>query len=183
MASENSIRKIKLIGYGSLVNQKSLRKTIKQHSNFHEVWVHGYRRLFDLRSIKQLYEPWDRNIAVLNVEAAKHAKFNAVLFEVNLKQFHAILKREKTYSLVKVKYSNYHTNKVEGEAFLFIGLEEDIHKNLNPNTHYFHICRRGGYSISKKFGQDWDKTTFLGNGKSVYSLRNQLIDPKLYSDV
>ena len=177
------MQKIKLIGYGSLINRNSLRKTIKSHTGFHEVWIHGYRRRFNLKSIKHLYEPWDTDVAVLNVEKCKRARFNGIVYEISLRQFHDIIYREKTYKLIKVEYSDYRTNKVEGEAFLFVGLEQFIHKNLNPRTHYFHICRKGAYLISKKYGKDWDRTTYLASGKRVSDLGKHLIKLNEYNKI
>ncbi|MCK5233864.1 MAG: gamma-glutamylcyclotransferase [Candidatus Aenigmarchaeota archaeon] len=175
--------KIKLIGYGSLINRNSLRKTIEGPFKLQEVWVRGYKRVFDLKAIKQFYEPWDTDVAVLNVEKCKGAKFNAIVYEVSLTQYHNLLKREKTYRLIKVKYSDYTTNKVVGEAVLFLGLEQFIHKNLNPRTHYFHICRKGAYAISHEYGRVWDKTTFLANGKRVSELGTHLIKLNKYHQI
>lgn len=175
--------KVKLIGYGSLINKDSLNRTIKTHSGFKKVWVHGFKRVFDLKSVKHLYEPWDTDVAVLNVGKCKGAKFNAVIHEVTNRQIQNLLKREKTYELTKVKYSNYDNPKTGGDAFLFVGMEQFIYKNLNPRTHYFHLCRKGAYSISKKFGEDWDKTTFLANGKRISNLGKHLIQLNMYNKI
>ena len=169
------MEKVKIIGYGSLISKESLKRTIKTHSNFKEVLVHGYKRVFDLKSAKQMYEPWDTDVAVLNVEKSKNARFNGVVYEVSLNEFHKLLEREKTYRIIKVKYSDYKTDKAEGEAFLFLGLEQYVHPNLNPHTHYFHVCRKGAYSISDEYGLDWDRTTYLANGKKVSELGDHLV--------
>jgi cation transport regulator ChaC len=165
-------KNIKVVGYGSLMSKRSLRQTIRSHSNYREVWIHGYRRTFDLKSPKRLYEPWDKDIAVLNVETAPKCRFNAVIFEVSPAMFHKIIEREKSYYMVKVKYTDYRDRKVEGEAFLFVGLEQNIDKNLHPRTHYFHICRKAAYDISEKFGRDWDSSTYLQNGRRVDTIKD-----------
>ena len=67
----------------------------------------------------------------MNVEKCKGAKFNGVVYEISLSQYHKLLQREKTYRLIKVRYSSYETNKPEGEALLFVGMEQFVHKNLN----------------------------------------------------
>lgn len=166
--------RVKIVGYGSLISKKSLRKTLRFHSNFKEVWIHDYKRVFDLRSLTHLFEPWDKDIAILNVEKSPSSRFNAVIFDLSLRQFNKIIKREKTYSHIKVKYSDYRDKKIQGEAFLFVGLEQNIDKTLNPRTHYFHICRLAAHNISDKFGKDWDKTTYLSNGVKVINIKNKI---------
>jgi len=171
---------IKIIGYGSLVSKSSLQKTVKNHSNFQFVWVHDYKRVFDIQSPKKLYEPWDTDVAVLNIEKEDGAKFNAIVFEVSVDDFHKLIEREKSYHLVKVRYNDYETDKGEGEAYMFIGIEEYIHKNINPNTRYFHTCHKAAHDVGKQFGEDWDKTTFLADGRSMHQLHADLIEIEKY---
>ena len=151
---------MKVIGYGSLLNETSRKHTIPHDVPTTKVWVHGFKRILDLESIKT-------HIAVMNVEPEEGAKFNALVFDFTNHDLEELKKREATYKQIRVRYTGYDSDE-EGEAILFVGFEQQIHHNLHPDKHYLHVCREGAYQISESFGRDFDKTTFGPGGENLF---------------
>ncbi|HLC51687.1 MAG TPA: hypothetical protein VJI98_00405 [Candidatus Nanoarchaeia archaeon] len=151
--------KISLVGYGSLLNLSSLTDTIKV-SSFVPVIVKGYKRIFNVQLSKT---------DVLNlVKSSKHY-FNGLMFKINHEQLKKLIKREKPeYHLEKTIAFPLYGTKKSLPCFIFI--DEYLHldkKKRIPNQDYFLLCREGAYNVSRKFGKQWDETTYLASGKKV----------------
>lgn len=156
----------KFIGYGSLINSLSLKKTIDD-KKFTPIIVKGYKRIFNL------YVKDGAKTNVLNVVKEKDKFFNGVLFEVNDKELKKIKKREEGYNFRKVNAYDFKTGKKIGKGIISIFyLKKSDKINKNPNKKYFKICRNGAYKISKEFGKMWDETTYNSDSKKIINWMN-----------
>jgi hypothetical protein len=150
-----------LIGYGSLLNEKSFAKTLKLRP-FRPVTVKGFKRVFNL-AIRP-----GAGANVLNVLPKKNAHFNGVLFSVTEKELFVLKRREFDYNIVPCTAHDFKTGKRIRNCWVMsnelIMLDK---KNRLPNKPYFIVCREGAYSISEAFGKEWDATTFTSSGTRI----------------
>jgi len=142
-----------VVGYGSLMNHKSLKKTVKDR-DFQIIQIKGYKRIFNLYS--------QRGNSILNVTPDEKSSFNAVLMEVTTEELKKIKDRENHYSLKKI-------NTQKGKAYISVGKNEFSDCMKKPNKKYFEICRDGAHKISKEFGKTWDATTYTSNNQKISS--------------
>lgn len=115
-----------VIGYGSLLDEDSLRSTIGDVPIFHSaiVKVKDFTRRFNL-----FYEIFDLKSAALLVSPKEGSMINALLFELNASAIYALDKREKGYcrKLVnkdKVIFYN-ESDSLQGEDLVYIYLLKD----------------------------------------------------------
>ena len=150
-----------LVGYGSLMSHKTLRNTIS-NKRFVPVIVKGYKRIFNLIDYDL------KNPDVLNIKESPGGYFNGVMFSINERELSKIRKRESEYELKKSYVYDFHAKKRLRQCLVFIDHFKFIdHHNLNPKKAYFILCREAAYHISKKFGNVWDKTTYLSDNERV----------------
>lgn len=150
-----------IIGYGSLISHRDLRETIPD-KHFKPVIVRGYKRIFNLALKTKGYPN------VLNIEKSPQKQFNGVLFKINEKELRDLMKREAVYNLEKTNIYDFTTKQKLGRAYVVIDHIVAIdHKKRKPNKKYFILCREAAYQIDRKFGQFWDNTTYISNGKKV----------------
>ncbi|MFC1753035.1 gamma-glutamylcyclotransferase family protein [Thermoproteota archaeon] len=153
--------KHKVVGYGSLISHKSLKKTIPDRQ-LTSVIVKGYRRIFNL-AIKK-----DENPNVLNIERLDDSTFNGVLFEVNDEELVDIKEREWEYNLEEAWVYDFVTGKRLCKCFIVIDYVIAIDKNhRKPQKEYFILCREAAYHISEEFGKYWDNTTYTSDGEKI----------------
>ncbi len=158
-------RKIKIFGYGSLINKDSLLKTIPEFSNFFPAKVEGFVRVFNICDKKFVANPKFPK-CVLNVEKSEgNFCINGVCFEVDSSYFDRLVEREEGYELVKVEVKDYENDKNIYSAFMFRVLHYepfDFQFGNEDQVEYLNMCFRGCREISDEFLIDFKKTTFIG---------------------
>lgn len=169
-----------LVGYGTLLDRASLGHTIGGDASTEKpmvpVRVRGYRRLFNLRPTH--YEPSFHitetpiEAAAVNVEPDPTAEFNGLGFPVTLEELAALDQRERYYRRQATPVLDFTSGEVLGEGLLYAAdldapwLERDAQKLL-PCWRDIIYARRGSYAISQDFGQAYDRTTFLADGRTL----------------
>lgn len=110
----------KIVGYGSLVNSKSFKKTLDD-KNFIPVIVNGYRRVFNLIK-KDNGQP-----NILDVEKNDDSYFNGILVKVNEKGFEKLKKRESNYRPITTNAFKFNRENEIEDCILFVNemLEKD----------------------------------------------------------
>ena len=166
-----------LVGYGTLLNRRSLGDSIGQDSaearEVAPVIVHGYRRLFNLRpdhyeSSFKLGTAAIENAAA-NLEAAPGSRFNGLAFPVTSDELEVLDERESYYERHVVTLHAFDTNEVIGEGHVYVSLpdarwiERDTTR-LMPLWRDIEWSRGGAYRVAESFGRVYDETTFLADG-------------------
>ncbi len=153
--------KFSIVGYGSLLSHKSLRKTFS-NKQFHPVVVKGYKRIFNVRDYQL------KNPDVLNLKKSRNSFFNGVLFEISALELNKLRKREGIYNIEETKCYDFKTKKSLGNCLICIDYHKAIdHHHNNPNKSYFILCREAAYHINKEFGKTWDETTFTSSNEKI----------------
>lgn len=162
--------RIRIVDYGSLFDEKERENLVPSAQSVQTVWILGYRRTFITRKpIKQFLSPENTDtIASPLIEMLSAHKFNGISFTLPLSDY---------YDFLNQKGSSYITRVVECDHFLN-NYEAYRCTILVPNPHRIgniirtEECdiekyREGAYSISKRFGEVFDKTSYLINGFSL----------------
>lgn len=169
-----------VVGYGTLLLSASVGSTIgaqsAQSKIYRPVVVTGHRRLFNLRpthyeSSSKLSSSGIEN-AAMNVEPAEGSHFNAVVFEVDASELRGLDERERYYERVAVPILDFETRESLGAGHCYVSrpdadwIERDSAK-LMPLWRDIVWARTGSQGISAAFGDEYDRTTYLADGKTL----------------
>lgn len=169
-----------LVGYGTLLYTQSLGATIGQETaqavQVVPVIVRDYRRLFNLRpdtykpSLFLTQEPIEA--AAMNIEPAPGLHFNALAFPVAPEQLEALDAREAYYDRLIVPLYSFDTQELIGEGHVYMSPLDARWINRDPKTLLPRLrdivwARTGAYKINQAFGQMYDRTTYMADGKTL----------------
>jgi hypothetical protein len=168
-----------LVGYGTLLSRASVATTLGPEAETKPaipVVVEGYRRLFNLRPTH--YEPSYRRtpepleVGAMNVQRAPGFRFNGLAFSVSLRDLEALDERERYYERIWAPAERFPDGKALGEAFVYSAapgsswVEEDP-ALIQPHWRDIVLARGGAYAVGRSFGELFDATTYLADGKTL----------------
>jgi len=159
-----------IVVYGSLLNPKEFK-----NKNHVLVIVKGWRRIFNKVASRSVWRKYikENEKATLNVEKEKNSYFNGIVYEVSDKEFSKLVEREQDYHIEKVDVYDFESSKKLFAAFIFVSNEKNkdgekiLRNDIKPIREYLEICRNGAYAWGERFGKEFDKTTFLADGKTT----------------
>lgn len=155
---------IKIFGYGSLINEQSLKKTSPNSKILYPAKTYGFIRVFNLASTNRICSITNKSVAVLNVEKGEYnEQINGVCIEVSKEEFKHILEREKGYELIEIEILDYNNenNKTKGYMFRARHYEPyDFIFNSQMQNEYLTICIEGAKNFGEQFLEEF-KTTHL----------------------
>jgi cation transport regulator ChaC len=160
-----------ILGYGSLINLKSLSKTLNREVEISElipVKVNSFKRLWNLKENVYSFE-LDRNIEAvfLNIEKSNTGWTNGVIFEVSESEFDYLNKRERKYSRIDITnfiepYTNLLLDKMAVTAYVADDLKY-IQDKENCNAYvmknYIDLVEDGCNEIGTDFLKDYLNST------------------------
>ena len=167
-----------VVGYGTLLSRASVARTVGPEvaeRTFTPVVVPGFKRLFNLRP--QHYEPSFRlsrdpvEVAAANVQRSPGSAFNGLAFGVSRDELSALDERERYYGRIQVTIQSFSDMRPLGSAFVYSAesgspwvFSEDL--QLRPRWEDVLLARSGAYRVGDAFGEMFDQTTFLADGKT-----------------
>ena len=141
--------KLCVFGYGSLMNEKSLKKTLPGASLPRWAKLKGYRRAFNKQG---------RNYLYLNIVPDSKKHIRGVLIQGNEQELAALKEREKGYHLIDM--TNRITPKpAQGRVVAFVA-PASFEINLPISRHYLNIIREA--LLPKEWGHWLRETDFCG---------------------
>jgi len=180
---------VSFIGYGSLINPESSKRTLGETYN-QVVTAFGVKRIFNFSLGDEDYiENGGRNKkssdpshrACLNVVEAEddNTKLVGVLVNLKLDQIDAFTKREHGYDIIPV---DYESSKSSGEAYVLIargkgvGIGHMVQDDILPNESYLQTCIDGAKTHGDEFLAAWLDSCYLADGKT------KLIESSFYKE-
>ncbi|KAA0992971.1 gamma-glutamylcyclotransferase family protein [Dyadobacter aurulentus] len=160
-----------VFGYGSLINLKSLSRTMQTEMSVHDiipVRLNGFSRVWNLREPIFSAGLQKRIEGIfLNIRPESDKWVNGVIFEVSPSQLEYLNEREKNYSRLNVSaqiepYFGHQWK--ENETFVYIAdnpeflLDEPTEDSYVMNR-YIEIVETGCAGIGDFFLEDYRKTT------------------------
>jgi len=137
-----------IFGYGSLVNPKSLQKTLPGKSIAKHISIIGYRRIFNVPVFGYLY---------LNIKPEPNTKLDGVLVSVSDEELIKLKKREKGYSCIDI--TNALSENIEGPVYTFIAPEQK-YPDMKILQSYIDTCLM---FVPKKKQKQWISETIIEN--------------------
>ena len=163
---------IKVFGYGSLINQDSLKQTSPNSKILYPALLYGFTRVFNVPSPSRFCEKTGDPCAVLNVEKSEWNEYiNGVCIEVPFEEFEQLFEREEGYELVQVDINHFNDEKQE-RAYMYRALHFEAHDfqiQSNQQLEYVKICEEGCREFGNEFLQEFKKTTFIGD-KTLFEI-------------
>lgn len=158
--------KFHIFGYGSLINPKSIEKTLFRTPKYTELikaTLLGYTRIWDLHE-KVIINNADEtvtDVAFLDVQK-KHGKFvNGIIFEIFERELEGFDLREKNYDRIEV--SNNIIPKIKnGVVYTYTGKPQFlVSKNQKPVilSEYLKVVKNGLAYWGKEFEKEFFITT------------------------
>ena len=166
------------IAQGTLINKRSIGKTIDRARLHGPVIASGVRRIFNFALIDENYEEHggrykrsqeDSHCATLNIVHTGNAqdKVNGILFSTLPADIDALAQREYGYDLLPVEYRLGDENAL---AYMFIARKESqaighrVLDNILPNESSLSICLTGAATYGKVFLDTWIESCYLADG-------------------
>ena len=175
---------IRIFGYGSLLDERSLRSTAPSAKNIIPAKLFGFVRVFNLNAKTRICSQNNLPIAALNIEKSEINQFvNGIAFEVSKRDFDNLIKRECGYELVQVEVCDYFDSKNVMKVYFFRTLHYEAYPyqfDSLTQQKYLNLCLRGAKIFGEEFYNDFLKTTFIGES-SIYDL-DEITKSKLLSE-
>lgn len=159
--------KTTIFGFGSLLNNASLRATIPDVTAVDPVVLEDYARVFETVSTNRFAA--DRTpVCVLNIRQEAAGRVNGVCFDVSQKYFDSLLAREEAYTLAEVSVACFTTGK-KRLAYAFLGKEEMKNSNFlfgePTQMDYLQLCIDGAKDFGDEFYKMFLETTHINEKK------------------
>lgn len=119
-----------VFGYGSLMNEKSLKKTLPEASLSQRVELKGYRRTFNKQG---------RNYRYLNIMPDSKKHIRGTLIQINEQELATLKERERGYNLIDV--TNLITPKPAQSRVMTFVAPASRKMNLPISRHYLNIIK------------------------------------------
>jgi hypothetical protein len=155
---------MKIFGYGSLMNQNSLKKSFNEFKIVGVDSLEGYYRIFNFKSPDRHNKETGEYSSVLNLNEHADTSISGVVIEIPQKQIDNLMNREKGYDCVEVMLNSgekVHTFLAKENTIYNYIFEDSVQKEYLDMC--LSACKSYGYSVYKNF----ITTTFLQDGLSV----------------
>lgn len=153
----NAGTQLTIIGFGSLLSEKSARSTFPELTDFRLARVHGYRRFFrhpaGIFFERGIVPEGTSEFSSLSVEPAEGQSIVVAVFKVAGLEHDALAKREEEYDLVTTPYKQLDDG-WEGEGLMCLPLKNDKEG---------FVQRWGAERFEHSYGQ-WGLQTIWGFG-------------------
>ena len=169
-----------LVGYGTLLYRGSLGQSIGATSAESKpivpIVIRDYKRLFNLQP--EHYHSSHKlsaagiEFGAMNLEYSPGSSFNAVAMPVTALELEILDQRERYYRRFMTSLYDFSTGVPLGLGHVYASdlgskwLAHDLHQLL-PRWQDIVWARTGAYAISQAFGQYYDATTYLADGKTL----------------
>lgn len=161
-------RPIKIFGYGSLMNEDSLKETCPTGKILYPARLYGFIRVFNVPAPQRFCSKSGNPCAALNAEKSEwNEHINGVCIEIPDEDIECLAQREDGYELVQIEIEHFFEEKRE-LAFMYRSLHFEAHdfqENSPEQLEYLKICEEGCRVFGEKFLKEFKETTFIGHNK------------------
>lgn len=165
------MKKIAILGYGSLINLESASRTLRRELTFndaHKVFLINYQRTWTYwaKTYSINLEKYVKGV-FLNIEFLAGAKLNGIAFEISYEELEYLKSREKNYDCTDISSEIIFEDKNTyfDKVFTFVGNPTNILSDLDSDafifTKYITIVNKGVQMFGNEFREIFEKTTGL----------------------
>lgn len=157
-----------IVGYGSLMNQLDIPRTMPTGKNFRSGVMKGYQRVFNCGM---------RGIQYMNIEKSENPKQEMTVGVVTIKKedlVHYVM-REGLYEVIEVEYYDDFSQELAKGLTVICTNFDYLDKPGSPMLNYIHLCLSGIMDLNNMQGvmELLDETTVYKRGRRV-SLRDYI---------
>jgi cation transport regulator ChaC len=158
------MKTFKIFGYGSLVNESSIRRTVPNAKNITPVRINGFIRVFNLPTKRKKCVLNGVPVAVLNIEKSEfNQEMNGVVFDMDETHFEDLKARESSYELFELEAYDYDGNLHRAYTFRARHFEAYDYQFESPTQEeYLRLCLDGAKNFGEEFFEDFLNTTHIG---------------------
>lgn len=183
-------KRLPLIGYGSLMNLASARRSLNAQclASAKPVIVLGARRVYEYVMSPKGRGVYGDSVAhdqfgVLNAQSTGDRSdwFNGVMFQVGADDIPALLSRESAYDLMPAWTLSWNEASPQPYIAYFLSCRRTsyagrqlIDSQILPHPHYHAICEEGCQAISKDFLHAFRTTTWVRQSRLIDAADYQL---------
>lgn len=154
---------ITVFGYGSLINEESLRKTVPLATHIRLAKVNGFSRVFNAPNTWRVDSKRNIPTCALNVVKDPTGIVNGICFDVCEQGFEELKKREEGYVALQVDAYLYETHQAHS-VYMFISHKEyPFVFDSKEQQGYVEMCIDGCKRFGEEFVNEFRKTTFIGD--------------------
>jgi len=158
---------IKIFGYGSLLNIKSLKETVPSARDVIPSKINGYVRIFNMPSPYRRSEIDGKPCSVLNIKKSKGI-LNGICFNMDEEDLKILSIREKGYDLIDVEAEDVYGVIHMAKTFKATKNKKcDFIYESKKQKEYLEMCFNGCKAIGKEFLKEFMETTFIGEKKII----------------
>ncbi len=166
----NPATPLMIFGYGSLMDDESLRATVPNAQNVKPAYIKGFRREFNkLDPIGWKSSNLDlAGIPMCAVDVASfkdNERVNGVTFTFEPDYVAELKRREVGYELIETAAYDFHTDEATGLCFVFSCNSNDGEYLFgNPaQERYLEVCLRAAKEFGDDFYREFLATTYIGD--------------------
>lgn len=147
---------VSVVGYGSLLSERSARETVPGLTNFRLVQVDGFKRIFNKVGIvffsRHGEDPTSLEVASCSTQAHGPSSITCSQFECSEEQYLALYEREHRYNWVEVATIDSHNNLASG--LMCTGNTDHEYRSLKCTSEADYHSRVGQYYAGKLWRND-----------------------------
>ena len=157
-------KKISIFGYGSLVNSKTRKITLKKNSKAIPVLFKDPKFTRKWICLKNNKSNKKRSVLTLCKNKKSKKNINGVLFSVNNKLLKKLNKRESAYNLIKLNnnhFTSFNNKKIPKQPIYSYNSKKKYkypNKNCKVNQYYIDVTIDGLSKYGKKFTNEFNTT-------------------------
>ena len=175
--------RLPLVGYGSLMNLRSARRTLSEQSvsSARPVLVMGVRRVYEYVMSprgRKIYgeQGAEGRFGVLNARASEDSNdwFNGIQYQLNAADIMALAERESAYDLLPAWTIPWNAKNSAPQIGYFLSCRTESHagrqlldSQLLPHPNYHAICEDGCRDVSSDFLAAFRRSTWVQEARVI----------------
>ncbi|QDS86892.1 hypothetical protein EC9_10670 [Rosistilla ulvae] len=175
--------RLPLVGYGSLMNRSSARRTLSEQcvSSARPVLVMGARRVYEYVMSprgRQIYgeQEAEGRFGVLNARSSNDSNdwFNGIQYELDAVDIMALVERESAYDLLPAWTILWDAMDSAPQIGYFLSCRTETHEGrqlldsqLLPHPNYHAICEEGCRDVSPDFLTAFHRSTWVREARMI----------------
>ena len=167
-----------IFGYGSLINVKSVQRSLPKVDDLIPVRITGYQREFRIASSYRVDHDIGLPISVLNLVKSADSKVNGVAFFVDDSDYEILCDREKVYQPKPCIMTLLNDTREAFEGVFFQAVNKPLYPFLEESKvqfDYLQECLAGCDNFGDDFKQEFRESTFFPecNARRIWALSSQ----------
>jgi cation transport regulator ChaC len=168
---------IQVFGYGSLINETSMRASSPRAVDIMPAYITGFRRSFakwnGLEHLSETARQGRIPFCALDVQPHESHRVNGVVFKVDDREFEKLIEREYGYQMLETAAYHYDSDDNVGTTYVFSAENPTSTYDFGnaSQERYLQICLAGAQNLGDSFYQEFIETTYIADSRLHEAIR------------